>query len=239
MRKKGAINLEIIIAATIFIFSVALIIYYINFSMKSEIQDPFLDILESGIRKEAEINFNTILLHLADNSACFNVSLHSDITQDQENLLILEDKELVAFNLDNGLLLINNTDTSKDNHTYYIYEFPKNITNNIRFEAELCNSLIKGADYNYSISYQDKIFTNKTLSDLKSNYTINYNGLKSDFGIDNRDFEIIIKNETKQLFNMTRKKPAQPREVRAKELPIKIIYENGNIMDALMNMRIW
>ncbi len=231
-KKRGISHLELITAILIFIFAVGVIIYFVNITIKTETQKPLLEVFESKLREKAEINFKEISLFIKDGYGdCFNLSLHSDLQQGNENLTFMKDETGgVAFNFSNGWLLINNT----GQNFYRIYSFPVNVTKEIRLNDMVCNPLIERQDYNYSITYYGKIFTEKNLLQLKQKYDNEYRELRKEFNIGNKDFAIIVKN----LIEMKKPIPKQI-EVQAKEFPVEIILESGDIVKTTINIQIW
>lgn len=232
INKKGITNIEMIVAATLFIFSVVIVIYYLNFvGIKEEPSDVFLNSLEQKLRNESEINYKIIYLKVSQTNGCFNVSKHADMSNNENFSFISANGESRKFNVSNEWLLIEPTNGENN---YVIYSFPFNVTKSDRlFSQSPCTSLIKGQDYNYSISYQDKIFVFENITALGNNY----NELKAKWGFQ-KDFAINITDGSNVLFNISGTKALQV-PVKAKQFPIKVINKTGMIFDAFVNLQIW
>lgn len=236
--KRGITNIEMIIAATIFIFSVILVIYYINIvGIRTQTQDVFLDTLEKEIRNKAEISYNIIYLSVSSSEECYNMQLHSDMSNKENFSFINEINGAVNFNISDDRLLIERINLNE--HKYTIFSFPFTVTKATRITNNInCSTgLVKGQEYNYSISYKDKIFVYENLSKLNNSYHFHYPTLKNEMGLNNTDFAITIFNSTDILFNMTRFKPQV--QISAREFPIKIINDNGEIREAVVNIQVW
>lgn len=240
-RKKGMSHLELIVGILIFIFAVVSVIYFINLKTATPIiiSESHLDILESGLRKEAELDFNKTVLYIRNipNAVCFSVSKHSTL-ENQDFVFITTDiNQPVAFEFSgNDLLLIENTGED----LYKIYSFSADVIDENPLGSLSCYPLLEG-DYDYSIVYRDKIFTQKNLSYLKNEYNNNYESLKEDFGLSNKDFSIIVKNEETGLveIEMTKLKSAAV-EVQAREFSAEIVKEDGTIIkNCRINIQIW
>ncbi|UZE93943.1 MAG: hypothetical protein IB618_04275 [Candidatus Pacearchaeota archaeon] len=226
--KRGISHFELITAILIFIFAIAVIVYFINTGMKIDTSQAVLDALEANLKENAEIEYGKILLFADSDANCFNISLHSDLSEDF--LTFIKNGDGVAFNFSNGWLLINNT----GQNLYKIYFFPVNMTKDIRLEDGECTELTQGQDYNYSIIYRGKIFTEKNLSQLEN---MDYGNLKSMFNLGNKDFEIRINALD---IHIGEKIPPEQVEVQVREIFVDIILEDGTIIKkAKINMKVW
>ncbi|MEM2954809.1 MAG: hypothetical protein QW625_02580 [Candidatus Nanoarchaeia archaeon] len=235
MNKKGITNIEMITAATIFIFCVVIVIYYISFiGLREEPSNIFLDILEQNLRNESEISYKTIYLAVNSQGAadCFNVSVHSDMSQDKLNNFITENGAAVAFDVQEEWFLINNHN-NQQSHNFTIYSFPFNVTAFITPSPSDCMHLIKGQHYNYSISYEDKIFVYENLT----KWFNDYKGLKDKWKF-SRDF-IINVTYGSSSFSIGAPMKAIEAPIKARTLSIKMIDESGAIFDAIINLQVW
>lgn len=242
--KRGITNIEMIIAATLFIFSVVIVIYYISFiSIREEPADLFLSALEQKLRDESEINCRQIYLTVSNQpAACFNISLHSDMASN-ENFSLIKDIEggtgtAVRFNVSGDRLLLEKKESSQGLLHYVIYSFSSDVTKTARLSNVLCTLLSEGAGYNYSISREIRVFAKANLIELSS---YNYNDLKKRWEF-SKDFAINITNSSDHvLFSVSGIKALQAPQVqvKAKEFPIKLIDEEGIISEAMVNIRVW
>ena len=239
-RKKGMSHLELIVAILIFIFAVVSVISFINLKTAAPIiiSESHLDILEAGLRKEAELDFNEtrLYIHNIPYDDCFSVSKHSTL-ENQDFVFITTDiNQPVAFEFSENELLIENT----GENLYKIHSFSADVIDENPLGSFIsCYPLLEG-DYDYSISYRSKIFTQNNLLALKDEYNNNYESLKQDFGLSNKDFSIIVKNEESGLvIKMTKLKSAAV-EVQAREFSAEIVKEEGIIIkNCRINIQIW
>jgi len=208
--KKGISHLELITAILIFIFAVVIVIYFVNIQKGIETSETILDAFEAELREKAEIDIEKISLFIQGNAECFNISLHSDLVEETFTFI-----PGTAFNFSEGRLLINNN----QQNFYEIYYFSEDVTESIRLENIICTELTEEY-YNYSIQYQGKIFSEKKLKNLDLNY---------------KDFQIIVRD----LNIDVGKFPPKQTEVRAREIPVEIVKEDGKIIKTTINIKIW
>jgi len=240
-KKRGMTDIEVVIAVSIFLFAVVFIIYSLNVSdIWSNTPNKYVDVVESKIKQDAEINYTTLYLLVSGSEDCFNVPIHSDLLENiDENSVFIGNSvngEQTAFNVSEDRLKFNINNTERiegvDSHTYIVYYFPFNVTSEKRLADEECSELAKGIDYNYSISYGNKIFVYNNLTSLGE-----YNALKARWNIQ-KDFAIKIMSGNEAVFYVGGTKPLEV-DVRAGQFPIKIINETGYIKDAIINIEVW
>ncbi|MCX8194142.1 MAG: hypothetical protein N3G19_02145 [Candidatus Pacearchaeota archaeon] len=227
--KKAITNIEMIIATTIFIFSIIVIVYYINFiGIQREPSEALLDIIEKNLREETEVSYNLTYLVISSSAPCFNITKHSSIIE--ENKTFIKETTTVYFNATTDRLLIEGE--GQQNHIFAIYTFPFNIVNLYQFIPSNCPELDE-KDYNYSITYEDKIFVYENLIQL---LTIPYNDLKQQWNF-KEDFSINL-SVTGQNWSVSGTKPLQA-SVKARQFSIKIINRTGNIFEGIVNIQVW
>lgn len=243
--KRGISHLELIIAMLIFIFAVISAVLFIisaTGQYKTDSNSNTLKLLENNIRKETEINFNETLLFInSSNKDCLNISFPKI---SQENTIILDNNlNLIAFNFSHGpgqsWLLVNNTNKGH-NSVYSIYSFSEDITKDKRLGSCLgIDNLNISKDYNCSITFHDKIFSKRKFLELRSKAYSGYTNLKRMLDLGNKDFEVNIKNENGFNLNITNKTQPRQVEVKAEEFPAEIMLENGTIINAIINIKVW
>ncbi|MEM4152558.1 MAG: hypothetical protein QXK80_00335 [Candidatus Pacearchaeota archaeon] len=229
---KGVTNVEMIIAATFFIFSIVIVIYYINFiGIEREPSDIFLDIIEKNLREKSEVNYNLtyLIINPSIQTGCFNISKHSSIIKENNVFIKEENGHKVDFNATTDRLLIRN---GGQIHNYFIYTFPFNVVAIDQFTPSTCNELAD-SDYNYSITYEDKIFVYENLTDL---FETPYNELKQQLQF-KEDFLINL-SAAGQSLSVGGIKPLQT-SVKARQFQIKIINKTGDIFEGIINIQVW
>jgi len=223
MKNKAVTNVEMIVAATIFIFSVVLATYYITFVYLGDSSlEIFLSILEKNLRNEVEVSYNLSYLNISyvGSENCFNISLISSIAKEEKNVTIKDGNgNDVPFNISDGYLLIHSEGF------FAVYSFPIHVNSR---RLETCSPIALTKEfYNYSLAYQEKIFSYEKLSKLK------YDEFKAKYNFQ-KDFLINLDDIT-----IGTAKPLQV-VVKAKQVPVKYINESeGKIKEALLNMQVW
>lgn len=230
---RGVTNIEMIIAMTLFIFSIVLVIYYINFiGIEREPSDILLDLIEKNLREETEISYNLtyLVINYSDSALCFNITKHSSIIE--ENNTFIKEAEIVFFNITDNRLLISNSGGQLKH--YSIYTFPFSVVVLNPFNPQSCSVLSEEA-YNYSISYQDKIFVYENLTQL---LVEDYDSLKESWNF-KEDFSINLSiTVTGQSLGVSGVKPLQA-AVKARQFSIKIINKIGDMFDGIVNIQVW
>ena len=212
--KRGVSHIELITAILIFIFAIVTVVYFINAQKGIETSRAIIDALESDLRDKTEVNIEKVSLFVQGTSAeCFNLSLYSDL--DQENLAFIPNTK---FNFSDNWLLLENIDKNFYEIYYFSEEIVENTENN-RLDAVQCMDLNEG-DYNYSINYRGKIFSEKKLKDLILDY---------------KDYQIVVKD----LNIFIGKVPPKQVEVQAKDISAEIVKENGEIVETKINIKVW
>ncbi len=232
--KRAMTNIEMIIAMTIFIFSVVLVIYYISFiGLRQEPSEAFLDALEREFRDDAEVSYNVTYLKITAeiSELCFNLPLHSDFPNDKTLMFIESGGNPVDFDIDGGLSV-----EKKDDNNYKIYSFPFEITTNQGDSPSGCADLTEG-DYEYGVPISDKIFAENNFIELSDPLEFPYGSLKNHWNFQ-KDFAINVSNPKGNVFNVSGVKPPQV-AVKARQFPIRFMDTEGAIIGANVNIQVW
>ncbi len=229
--KRGITNIEMIVAVTIFIFSVILVVYYITFvGFRQEPAEIFLATLEKNLRNETEVAYNMTYLKAAGSGAdCINVSRHSSII-DVHNVSIIKGESLVDFDVRGSWLIL---DSSPSQNEFVIYAFQYPVTSNHELDCSSIDNLTEGQEYNYSILSEGKMFVNDTL------YNLDYKNFKNKWKMQ-KDFYISVMDASgTALFTKGTSANILGVPVRASQFKSKMIYSNGNINDIIINLQVW
>ncbi|UCD21082.1 MAG: hypothetical protein JSW08_00855 [archaeon] len=225
--KKGVHHVEYVIAVSIFIICVLAVLYISHFSLRSNEGNSFL-LLEKEFRERTEIPVKIANLTITTTKTCFNVPFNTNFQGSPDNLIIKEGGSVIDFNFDSS----NNIHVGSHGSGKYSLFF-----------SEYFESVSSGPtcdpteDYSYSFIKEEEFVFYDKLEEFRENYSKDYREFRKQLGFD-RDFSIIIKQGEEILFNITEFEPFDVR-VYAKEFKIKIIDENANVQEALVNMRIW
>lgn len=225
-KKRGLTNIEMIVAVTIFVFSIVLVVYYITFvGFRQEPSEIFLTSLERSLRNETEVSYNVTAISIASDGDCFKIRLHSSISSEEENVLIG-----VPFNISGGNLFVDNQGQ------FLIRSFPIRVSSERLGSCSNIAELEEGQGYNYSIAYQDSVFVYGKLRWLRDNYQ----SFKNKYQLQ-RDFSINITDKTSGSLLMSIAAPTKALEVpiKAKQFHATVIQEHGYISEVIINMQVW
>jgi len=220
--KKGIHHVEYVIAVSVFLVALMFILYFMNFTSKA-VGTSDLNSFEKIFREKTEIDVTEVILTTGGGS-CPNVSLNSNLLPYSDKLIVRDKNGVVNFSL-------TSSDLSIDSISDY-YE----IFSSSSFDSHFSYGGSCSATGQYSLPFIEKFIFSQKLQDLETNYSTDYNKLKTEFGL-NKDFSITITGDGIS-FNMIRNIPANI-PVQAKEFRIKVIDENANIYDAVVNLRVW
>lgn len=234
MGKRGITNVEMIVAVTIFVFAIVLVVYYITFvGFRQEPSEVFLTTLEKSLRNKTEITYNITYLSIAGSGPgdCFKIQRHSDISEDENKVLLIKDNNNVPFNINKNNLLIRNPGL------FSIYSFSVDIISPNHINCDDPVELTKGQGYNYSITYQDRVFVLDKLFALDyKNFKEKYK-LQKDFAINITYYDAINKQFV-SVFYLAAPTKALEVPIKAKQIPIKYTKDE-EIHDAFLNMQVW
>lgn len=224
--------MEIIISFTIFIGFVIFIFVYMN-PLNMPASRTSLTSLENAVSDNATIEIettpfavNTTLLALSGKS-CFQIENPSG-----ENIFITDkDDRKVSFKIAGNNILAS--------YTGKFYYINKGISGEKTLSSTDCLSLSKGNGYSLSVPRTERFYYNKSLIALKSIYDANYSRLKQNFKFPAvSDFSIIILDSGhNEAIAMT--KPLPKMNILAKEFPIEILNDNGDITKGYMRLLSW
>ncbi|MCX6748199.1 MAG: hypothetical protein NT076_01195 [Candidatus Pacearchaeota archaeon] len=220
--KKAASHIEVILSFVIFLgFLIFLLAMFNPFS--SSTRGNNLDYVERAIRNstETELEFVTISFDDATEDCIYlNYSLKSKIYAKNESF-----SEIRAKN-ENGMLYLEG-----GGRFFYLYSSPE--FEELDVSIDECNKEIEGYRIglyrNYSVISFDK------LNLLTNEYKLNYPELKSKlrikgefaFGVrDTSGNEILLANN-------------QGKNVYARDVPIQLVYKDGTLKYAIMNIQTW
>lgn len=229
--KKGMGHIEVILSFVIFLsFFIFLIAIFKPFSISQE-SDVYLNMLERGIENFSNTEVNILVLSLDNNPGnCFYFNYNiSGIIVKNESYSIIN-----AASRENGETKIYIDGREK---FYYIYssdEFNENI-----FDETGCGQLNSG-DYTLGFFRSFSMFSYRKLENLKERYEADYSTIKNELAIpEAKDFSFSIRDSlNNNMINVTKKMPAKIK-ILARDIPIRIVYQDGTLKYAIMNIRIW
>ncbi|MEM4703366.1 MAG: hypothetical protein QXP53_02695 [Candidatus Pacearchaeota archaeon] len=215
--KKGIHHVEYAIAVSIFLIA---LIFILSFSYVPLQKEKFsTDSLEKIFRKQTEISVTKIILNVTGTETCYNISLNSNLPNDENKVIIKNNNANPGFTIHDGRLLIENGISN----IYEIYSF-EGVAGH-----DTVNGPCTSPTYSYSLPYEEKLIFNNSFANL------NYDSIKSSIG---KDFSIIIKNESSEIFNLTKMKPLNV-EVQAKEFHARMINPNAEVQEIKVILQVW
>ena len=112
--------------------------------------------------------------------------------------------------------------------------------NNI-FENTAPNKNVNcGSTYTLGIYSVEKMIIFENIESFVADYSLDYNGLKNSLGIAD-DFTISFSNLVHEKIDRlsTIKEPPVGGNVESKDIPIRVINNNGEILEFILNIRAW
>ena len=214
MNKKGISGIELVVSFVIFLSFLVFLFAYLN-PLRMPVQPNLLSSLENAVNENTSINI--LVQPFAINAitgSCFIIN---------ENL----DKAFITDSSGNEISF--NKTTKSINYTGKFYYINKaNITGK-QATFSGCITLKKDLNYSLSVPRTERIYYNKSFSDLEEMYNASYENLKNSFKIPaSSDFAIIVlDSEQKEIIRMA--KPIPNINVLSKEFPIEILSNESGI----------
>ncbi len=240
LKKRGITHVEAILSFVIFIGFIFFILpLFISFFEDNEDNSVYLDSLERNIilNVSSKLSFFTINTSKMDNNDCFEFEFSS--SEGELSNIIVKDKD---GNIVDGICEGYGNDKYKisindEGGFYYIYSSRGFEENEFSGNCEE----IEGDDFDLSLFRSYLVSSNKSLYNLKKNYEDNYYDLKKNLEVpQSKDFVFLVRDTigNENILNLTFTKP-EGVSVAARNVPIQIIYSNGSLKYAILNLQIW
>ena len=212
--KKAQAHVEIIISFILFI-GVILIFFTLVKPLPKSTEIPINQIQESIIN-QISLEIGKISA-ITDNTKCYSLNTVID---------------------DYGTNFIEIPDTLEPRR-YFIYFHPIFTQSSISCSERSANP----EDFTLGTYTTEKIIFNPLTETLKADYNTNYQQLKTTLNINsNYNFAIIFKNlqgNTIQELTPDNKQPPTGINVIAKDIPVRVIDNQGEINEYILNLRVW
>lgn len=233
--KKAASHIEMVISFVMFALFVFFLLIYLNPIRNQNISGVLLDAIERNIEENASINLIEIPLSLKGSAdLCFLLPNPFDTTNPQNIFAKDSNGTVLKFALDGGNIKI-----EKKINFYYLY-YGDAVFNTLPLELISC-TILNSSDYVYTAPRIYDLFFMPRIEGIKDDYTTDYYKLREEFNFPlNYDFAINITDSTtmQSVISMSIKKP-EKMEILAREFPIEILYSDGKIINAVMNIQVW
>lgn len=228
INKRGMEHVEVILSFVIFIgFLIFLLVIFRPFE-KADKSSVYLDTVERGIKDFANIQVNYTSLILNNSFiGCFYINYPCD-------KVIVKDKDDNIINAKCGEGKVYIGGSGKFYSIYSSEEFEEN-----SFDVRGCQFLDE-SNYSFGLFRSYDMVLYERLLGLKEKYETDYTGIKKDFNLPaSENFAFTIKDTTQNIMMQTNKTVPKRLTVLARDAPIQIIYKNGTIKYAILNVQNW
>ncbi len=244
-KKRGISHVEVVLSFIIFISFLTFLFLFFN-PIKTIKNNPlFLDVVEREIKKNVSTNFSILTLKLDDPPSsnnppklCFYFTYDSDLGNVTVKKMIQDNyEEVQAYSKDigNGRKKIYINDAN--NNFFYLYFSPS--FNENEFAGVNCLKY-KKEEYSLGLLRSYVAESYDKLIELNNTYYRNYNELKNLFKIPNSiDFSFSVRDSLGNNIISARKEIKRKTNVFSKDSNIKILYNNGTIKYAILNVQVW
>lgn len=219
MNKRGLSHLEFMLSFLIFVIFIAILFIVLNpFSTKNKISS--IDGAEEAIKERLKTNL-TIISFIPDSaSSCFSVEKP---VENEENVIVRTKNNRINAEA-NGIIYIDGESTN-----FYKILFSEDFEEN---QAEQCE--LKQGTFGVPITYN--MYSYKKLQEFNETYYKNYAGIRQDLKL-REDFNLKI-SVSGEEFIMQKNVP-EGLSIEGREKPIQILMENGEILQAKLNLIIY
>lgn len=236
IKKKGFTNVEFVISFVIFILFVFFLLIILNPFKQYQIDPVVINKIQRGLMGEVEVSVSKLGIKAKAQgqgggvgATCFSV----DYNDFESTNKIFVDKVgsgnvLAVFSgsqifVDSGIgdYIVYSSDEFNPLNT----PTPRQCAQNIEIVLGI------NEEYQY-VSY-------RLLADLATEYESDYEGLKQRIGTDSEfSFELLDLDLTPGGITAIKGKPGKL-DINARNIPIKVVWEDGRIEDMLLNLRVW
>lgn len=234
--RRGIGHVEIILSFVIFIgFLIFLLVVFGPFK-SAGVEEVYLDTLERGIKENTSIEvkfFSISLSHEQENCFCFDYNFDNVVVKNERDAFI------EAFSKGGGnsrKICING-----GGKFFYVYSSEEFVEQKFDYNEEDCSQLTEG-NYVFGLFSRYYFVSNNKLRKLHKNSKEDYEKTKEGLGLpSSKDFSFNVRETEfgeENILNDTREQPKGVR-VSARDIPMQIIYKDGNLKYAIMNIRVW
>lgn len=230
MNKKGAGNIEFILAFLLFISFTAATIYFFNPVKSKTSLESSVDYVFNEIVRNASVEIDSYSIVIREmNINNINITISG----------IASNKKVLAFDYDgNSMRAERNGDVvciEKNNKNFSTLYFSEDIN-----EKPVQSDCLLTTNYKISSSLTSDILSERRIRDLSSLYSSNYNQLKEQFNIPANlefSFSFVFPNELDKIEG-GRKAPLRA-EVFSTSKAKEILRENGDVQFGSLTVSVW
>ena len=236
--RKAVSHVEMVASFVMFSLFVFFLLIFLNPVRNQNISDVLIDAVERAIESNVSIQLIELPINLKTGvENCFSLPNPFN-TSERSNILAKESGGRVLKSSLSGDKLSIEKSLSAESF-YYLY-FSNVLFETPPLEMIFCTEL-NASGYNYAASRTNEIFFMQKLTSIKNEYASDYTQLREEFNFPlGYDFSVSITDSTtkQSILSMSTKKP-EGVEVNAREVPVEILYGDGNIAKATMNIQVW
>lgn len=219
--KKGSGHLEMIVSFTVFTVFTIFLLYYLSPAPGADLSESVLDSLETSFINYTGTEVKSILLS-PDAVGCVNINLASyGLTG--ESTVIKADGSSVDSSFDGTTLEV---DELNNDHAYVYF------SDEFSDDSASCGG---GAGIELGDLRTEIMLSNQSLMELETNYTNNYDDLKTELGLPGAvDFAIYTQDGY-----LNAKGNEINAETTAKALIIDVVSADGSIEEKVVILQVW
>jgi hypothetical protein len=234
-QKRAVSHIEMAVSFGIFAMFTLWLMIYLNPIRNQDISNVLIDTVEDAIIQNTTISLLEAPVSAQASSFCFKINNTFGTTDRTKIFLRDANDKVLKFDIPDP----QNISIETSGNFYHLYYADAQFTSP-SLGGMPCLSL-NSSQYNYTSTRMDSPLLLSRLTILKQLYDTEYNELKEELHFPvNSDFSIVINNLVTQqvVIQMQTSKPKKV-EILAREIPVEIIYSDGEIIKAIMNIQAW
>lgn len=221
--KRGQGHLEMIMSFTLFIGFVVTVLLFFRPTIKSK--DVSLGTVERALISNLSTNFSFFSAKIPGQSGCFCFSSERYPISERGVIVLNSNRDKINAGVSASG---NKICVTQDNAGTFFYVYLSSEFDRIE---ESCGTFAELTEGNTGLIRESQVISNKALYALKERYNASYNDLRSELRID-YDFRIaVFDNLGNKIFEVEKTVPLG-RPVYSKDIPVEIIYANGDLKKA-------
>ncbi|MFH1307340.1 MAG: hypothetical protein ABIH72_00630 [archaeon] len=229
MNKRGMSHIEMIASFLIFVGFLLFLLAFLNPIKESPINENLLDLAERGIIERGSVEIFKAQMYLKQPySGCFGYDL------DVSSVVVFNEKgNILQADYSGGYLYIDAT----SGELFTIHSFMDLEENT--FSPGSC-SIFDEENVTLGLSKNSKVIYFNRLSNFSQEYNDNYESVRNSVNLPSRnDFGFILRTSGgNEIIRAMKSTPSGLNAV-AREIPVEVLYRNGTISYAVLNVRIW